>query len=492
AAVPAQQTLEAGGLLDEILEKGGVREAQQKENLTKAFKDWMSKVLEESDNIVDADAQKLLDDWIANIDQVVSAQLNEVMHDPKFQKLEASWRGLKYLVDNTITGPDLRIKVLNVGREELASDFEAAGAIERSHMYHKIVESEYGQAGGKPYGILIGDYEFGWKPEDLYLLREVGKIAAMAHAPFVGGVSPRMLDLDRFEEMKGPNTYADVFATGKQYIEWRDFRDSPDSRYVALTMPRVLSRLPYGKDTKKVAEFDYEEAVDGRDHTKYLWMNAAWAYAARITDAFAKTGWLADTRGFEGGGKVEGLPVHLYRTDSGDLAQKCPTEIQIPDWRELELSNLGFLPLIHWKDTSYAVFMGAQTSQKPKEYFGPDGVQATENAALSAKLNYILCVSRFAHFLKVLARRMIGRAISRERLEEILNEFIKTAVVEDPYKLPESERAKYPLKEARVEVQPVKGRPGWYEMKAWLLPHLHLEGLTAAMHLVSQLPAKKG
>jgi type VI secretion system protein ImpC len=488
APAPVTETVQAGAMLDQLLKEGGIRTAPQKEQYQEHFRNWLGKVLGSAD-LVDADALDLLDTWISQIDQLLSAQLNEVMHHADFQKLEGSWRGLQYLVKESITGPDLRIKVMNITTKELIKDFES-GTLERTQMYHKVVESEYGQAGGKPYGMLVGDYDFGWGPEDMFLLREMSKLAASAHAPFVAAASPRLFDLDSFEDLKGPNAYADVFAFGKQYIEYRDFRDSPDSRYVALTMPRVLARQPYGKATKKIEAFDYEEGVDGRRHDKYLWMNSAWAYAARVTDAFSKDGWLARTRGYEGGGKVENLPVHLFRTDKGDLAQKCPTEIQIPDWRELELSNLGMLPLVHWKDTSYAVFMGAQTTNKPKEYFGPDGVAATENAALSAKINYILCVSRFAHYLKVLARRWIGSQVTREKLEANLNEWVKQYVAANPENLSERTRGQYPLAEARVEVANVPGRPGWYEMVAFLRPHLHLEGLTASMRLVSQMPAK--
>ena len=271
-----------------------------------------------------------------------------------------------------------------------------------------------------------------------------------------------------------------------EYAKWKSFRESEDSRYVALTLPHVLGRLPYGANFKRVEEFNFEEFVDGKDHDKYLWMNAAWAYGARITDAFAKYGWMARTRGVEGGGKVEGLPVHTFPTDDGDVAMKCPTEIAISDRREFELSNLGFLPLLHSKNRDFAVFMGAQSAQKPKQYFDP---AANANAELSAKFNYIMCVSRFAHYLKVMARDKIGSFMEVNDCSVWLNNWINNYCV-NPAGASEETKAKRPLADAKVEVREVPGKPGWYEAVAHLRPHFQLETLTTSLRLVAEVPKK--
>jgi len=312
----------------------------------------------------------------------------------------------------------------------------------------------------------------------------ISQVAAAAHAPFVAAASPKMFNFDRFTELTAPRDLAKIF-DGVEYAAWKSFRESEDSRYVGLTLPHVLGRLPYGEDFARVTEFNFEEAVDGKDSDKYLWMNAAWAYAARITDAFAKYGWMAHTRGVEGGGKVEGLPVHTFPTDDGDVAMKCPAEIAISDRREFELSNLGFLPLLHSKGRDFAVFMGAQSTQKPKTYFDAD---ANANAELSAKFNLLLCTSRFAHYLKVMARDKIGSFMEVSDVEKWLNDWISNYVV-NPMGAGEETKAKRPLSEARVEVREVKGKPG-YEAVAYLRPHFQLETLTTSMRLVAEVPKR--
>jgi len=437
--------------------------------------------------VVSKDAEQNIKYWIKEIDKKLSAQLNEVMHAPEFQKLESTWRGLHYLIMQSETGESLKIRVLNATKRELFRDLEKAVEFDQSQLFKKIYEEEYGQLGGEPYGLLVGDYEFSREAEELSLLQNIAKVAAASHAPFIAAPAPTMFGMDRFTELSNPRDLAKIFQS-VEYTGWKSFRESEDSRYAALAMPRVLARLPYGAKFKRVDEFDFEEEVDGTNHDKYLWMSAAWAYATRITDAMAKFGWMARTRGVEGGGKVEGLPVHTFPTDDGEVAMKCPTEIAITDRREFELSNLGFLPLVHCKGRDYAAFMGAQSCQKPKTYFSAD---ANANAELSAKFNYIMCVSRFAHYLKVMARDKIGSFMEVKDCERWLNSWIMNYVLANPDSASEEAKAKSPLADARVDVREVKGKPGWYEAVAYLRPHFQLETLTTSMRLVAEVPQKK-
>ena len=414
--------------------------------------------------------------WIGEIDKKLSSQLNEILHHEEFQKLESTWRGLHYLVHQTETGEALKIRVLNVTKKDLFKDLEKAAEFDQSSLFKKIYEEEYGQLGGQPYGMLVGDYDFGRGAEDIQLLKMISNVAAAAHAPFVSAAASKMFNLDRYDELSKPRDLAKIFDS-VEYAAWKSFRESEDSRYVALTLPRVLARLPYGQEFKKVSEFNFEEDVDGTNHDKYLWMNAAWAYATRITDAFAKYGWMARTRGVEGGGKVEGLPVHTFPTDDGDVAMKCPTEIAISDRREFELSNLGFMPLLHSKGRDFAVFMGAQSCQKPKTYFDP---AANSNAELSAKFNLLLCTSRFAHYLKIMARDKIGSFMEVNDCSVWLNKWISNYCV-NPAGPPVTNQGRAvsgPLPDAKVEVREVAGKPGWYEAVAYLRPHFQMEALT--------------
>src|SRR5690606_24640534 len=350
------------------------------------------------------DTEAMINARIAQIDHLISIQLNEIMHHEEFQKLEASWRGLKYLLDQTETSSMLKIKVLNVSKKELLKDLQKAPEFDQSALFKKVYEEEYGVFGGAPFGALIGDYEFGRSGQDVELLEKVSQVAAAAHAPFLSAASPEMFNLDSFTQLDAPRDLAKIFDT-TEYAKWKAFRDSEDSRYVALTVPRMLLREPYGRDTVPIEAFDYEEKVDGTDHSKYLWGNAAWALGARVTQAFAKYGWCATIRGVESGGLVEGLPVHNFRTDSGDVVMKCPTEVPITDRREKELADLGFVPLVHCKGTPKAAFFSVQSGNKPKVY---DKDAATANARLSAQLPYIFAVSRFAHYLKSMMRDKIG------------------------------------------------------------------------------------
>lgn len=484
AQAASATTTQEGGLLDQILDHTKSLDAQERDRNRSYIEQFVRNVVT-PDQVVSKDVEANIKFWIAELDKKLSAQLNEVMHDAAFQKLEGTWRGLHYLIQQSETGESLKIRVLNVSKKDLLKDLEKAVEFDQSTLFKKAYEEEYGQLGGEPYGLLVGDYEFSRHPEDISLLKLVSNVAAAAHAPFVSAADSKMFSMDAYTELANPRDLAKIFQ-GVEYASWRSFRESEDARYVALTMPRVLGRLPYGQDFKPVEEFDFEEFVDGKDHSKYLWMNASWAYAARITDSFAKYGWFAKIRGVEGGGVVEGLPVHTFPTDDGDVAMKCPTEIAISDRREFELSNLGFLPLLHAKNRDFAVFMGAQSCQKPKTYFDP---AANSNAELSAKFNYILCVSRFAHYLKVMARDKIGSNMEVSECERWLNQWLSNYVC-DPTIAGDETKAKCPLADARVEVREVAGKPGWYEAVAYLRPHFQLETLSASMRLVAEVPKK--
>ncbi len=427
---------------------------------------------------------------IAAIDQAMSKQLSAIMQNEKFQKLEGSWRGLHHLVMNSETSSQLKIRMLNISKKELNKDLIKAVEFDQSQTFKKIYESEFGTAGGEPYAALIGDYEFSGHPDDLDLLTNMSNIAAAGFCPFISAASPQMFGFESFTELSKPRDLEKIFDSA-EYIKWRSFRDSDDSRFVTLTMPRVLARLPYGQATKPIEAFNFEEAevtADGKhlesDHDSYCWMNAAYSMGTTLTKAFAEYGWCTSIRGAEGGGKVEGLPSHVFVSDDGDMDQKCPTEIGITDRREAELSKLGFLPLCHYKNTDYAVFFGAQTTQKPKQFDDPD---ASANAAISARLPYIMATSRIAHFLKVMARDKVGSFMEASDAEEWLNSWISKYVNATPGASAEM-KARFPLAEANVEVKEVPGQPGVYSAVAWLRPWLQMEELTASLRLVANIP----
>jgi len=485
AAGAAATTTEAPSLLDQVISATRPQDRQESDRARGYFKQFLDQVVQPG-QVVSKDVEQNIKFWIAQLDKKLSDQLNEVLHHPDYQKLEGTWRGLKYLVNNSETGESLKIKVMNVGKKDLLKDMEKASEFDQSATFKKIYEEEYGQLGGEPYGMLVGDYEFGRSPEDQSLLKKMSQVAAASHAPFVAAASPKMFNMDSFTELTAPRDLTKIFE-GVEFAQWKSFRESEDSRYVALTMPRVLARLPYGANTNPVAEFNFEETVDGKEHDKYQWMNSSWAYAARVTGAFSTDGWFMRTRGVEGGGKVEGLPIHTFPTDDGDTAMKTPTEIAISDRREFELSNLGFMPLLHSKNRDFAVFMGAQSAQKPKTYFD---AAANANAELSTKFNYMLSISRFAHYLKVMARDKIGSMMETEEVARWLNTWIMNYVVGNPETASEDTKAKKPLAAAEIRVQEVKGKPGWYEAVAYLRPHYQLETLSTSMRLVAEIPKK--
>ncbi|MEJ5210454.1 MAG: type VI secretion system contractile sheath large subunit [Burkholderiales bacterium] len=424
-----------------------------------------------------------IDARVAELDRLLSDQLNAIMHHPDFQRLEASWRGLHYLVSHSETGPMLKIRVLNASKRDLLKDFRSAAEFDQSALFKKIYEEEYGTFGGAPYGALIGDFEFSRHPEDFYLLEEISHVAAAAHAPFIAAAAPSLFGLDSFTDIGKPRDLSKIFDT-VEYAKWKSFRESDDARYVGLVLPHILGRLPYGRDTVPLEEFNFEEDVDGTDHGKYLWANAAYAFGARLTDAFANYGWLAAIRGVEGGGLVEDLPTHTFRTDEGEIALKCPTEVAITDRNEKLLSDLGFIALVHCKNTDYAAFFSGQSVQKPKTY-NTDAANA--NARLSAQLPYVFAASRIAHYMKAIMRDKIGSFASRENVQQYLNTWLAQYVLLDDSASQEA-KAKYPLREARVDVVEVPGKPGVYRAAAFLRPHFQLDELTISLRLVAELP----
>ena len=377
----------------------------------------------------------------------------------------------------------LKVRVLNVSKKELVKDLEKAVEFDQSALFKKVYEEEYGMFGGAPFGALIGDYEFGKHPEDISLLEKISNVAAASHAPFISAGNAELLNLESFTQLDQPRDLAKIFDT-MEYAKWKSFRESEDSRYVGLCLPHILMRLPYGEATAPVEAFRFEEDVDGKQHQKYLWGNAAYAFATRLTDAFAKFSWCAAIRGVEGGGLVEGLPAHTFKTDDGDIALKCPTEIAITDRREKELSDLGFIPLVHCKGTDYAAFFGAQSCQKAKKY---DSDAANANARLSTQLQYIFAVSRFAHYLKHMMRDKVGSFMSRSDCERFLNKWIMNYVTADDNASP-SVKAQYPLRDARIDVAEIPGKPGCYRAIAFLKPHFQLDELTVSLRLVADLP----
>jgi type VI secretion system protein ImpC len=479
----AETTLGETPLLDQIVDEG--RFTQDTSSLARGrdlIKEFVAQVLE-GHLAVTRDTETSIQARIAEIDQLISKQLNEILHQSSFQKLEGTWRGIRYLLDQSETGTMLKIKLLNASKRELLRDLQRAPEFDQSSLFKKVYEEEFGVFGGAPFAAMVGDYEFGRGPEDIDLLRRVSQVAASAHAPFLSAAAPELLNLTGFTQLGLPRDIAKIFDS-TEYAKWKSFRQTEDSRYVALTLPRVLARLPYGREINQVDGFDFEEDVDGSDHSKYLWSNAAYSLAARLTDAFAKYGWTAAIRGVEGGGLVEDLPAHNFLTDGGDVALKCPTETQITDRREKELADQGLVPLVHCKGTDYAAFFSVQSANKPKLY---DSESANANARLSAQLPYIFAMSRFAHYLKAIMRDKIGSFSSREECQTFLNRWISKYVLADD-SASQAAKARLPLREASIQVTDVPGKPGAYRAVAFLRPHFQLDELSISLRLVADLP----
>lgn len=439
----------------------------------------------------DKNLTRTINNAIGAIDKAISEQLSEVMHNEKFQQLEGSWRGMHHLVSNTETGSGMKIRMMNVSKRELFKDLDKAVEFDQSQIFKKMYESEFGTAGGEPYGAMIGDYELSNHPDDIELLSKMSNVAAASFCPFITAAGAGMFGFEDFTELSKPRDLGKIFDS-KDYIKWRSFRESEDSRFVNLVMPRSLARLPYGKSTKPVDEFDFEEfPLDESGmssevaHDDYSWMNAAYVMGTTLTRSFSENGWCTAIRGAEGGGKVEGLPTHLFKSDDGDVDQKCPTEIGITDRREAELAKQGFLPLCHFKNTDYSVFFGAQTTQDPKTYNDPD---ATANASISSRLPYIMSTARIAHYLKVMARDKVGSFMEAGDAEKWLNKWIAQYTNGNPEASAEM-KAKYPLREARIEVQEIPGSPGSYNAVAHLRPWLQMEELTTSLRMVANIPS---
>lgn len=426
---------------------------------------------------------------IAEIDRKLTDQVNLILHNERFQQLESAWRGLNYLVSNTETDEQLKIRVLNISKKDLGKTLKKYKGVawDQSPIFKKLYEQEYGQLGGEPYGCLVGDYHFDHTPMDVELLGQMAQVAAAAHAPFIAGGAPSLMGMDSWQELANPRDLAKIFAA-PDYAAWRSLRESDDAKYVGLAMPRFLARLPYGAKTNPVEEFDFEEETVGGDHSRYAWANSAYAMAVNVNRSFKLYGWCSSIRGVESGGAVEGLPVHTFPSDDGGVDMKCPTEIAISDRREAELANCGLMPLIHRKNTDIAAFIGAQSLQKPTEYQDPD---ATANARLAARLPYLFASCRFAHYLKCMVRDKVGSFKERADMERFLSDWIQQYVLANPGTVGEEMKARKPLAAAEVKVEDIEGNPGYYAAKFYLRPHYQLEGVNVTLSLVSRLPSQK-
>jgi len=473
-------------LLDRIIQEGKMAaEPSQSVYAKKLLGQFATQILDEGmKSAPDKGVVAMINERIAEIDQILTDQLNAIMHHPDFQALESSWIGLRDMVFGTETSTTLKLRLMNVTKKELLKDLETAVDHDMSVLFKKVYEEEYGTFGGNPYSLLIGDYYFGRHPQDMALLQRISKVAAAAHTPFITAVAPTMFDMTSFTDLGVPRDLSKIFESA-ELTTWRSFRDSEDSRYVSMVLPRYAARLPYGAKTKPVDSFNFEEYVDGRDHSKYLWGNSCYQLGLRITDAFAKYNWTTAIRGVEGGGKVSGLTAHTFKTDDGDVVLKCPTEVTITDRREKELNDLGFISIVNSKGSDFAAFFGGQTTNKPRVY---NLDTANANAALSSRLPYVLAASRFAHYLKVIMRDKIGSFQTKDSVESYLNTWLSQYVLLDA-NATQGEKARFPLAEGRVDVVEVPGRPGAYQATVFLRPHFQMEELTTSIRLVAELPA---
>ena len=481
-------TAEPGTILDQIFNEGRlVRDAHQTDGARSMLEGFIEEATKASGTRVHGNAKRAIAERIAALDRLISAQVNEVLHHEKFQRLEASWRNLHKLVSDNELSSTMRVRVFNCRRKELTRDFARAPGFDQSIFFKNVYESEFGTLGGLPYTALISDMEFGRSPMDIEFLRNMASVSAMAHAPFIAGANPGLLDLDSFTELDRPIDLAKIFESSEMGA-WNSLRDSPDSRYLVLTAPRTLVRQPWGPDSAPIEEFDFVEDVDGQDHDKYLWGPSSWALGGLIMKSFAEYGWPSAIRGTESGGKVANLPLHAFPSLSGTRITKCPTETTITDRREKELSDQGIIGMCHARNTDYAVVFSGSTVNRPAKY---NNAEADANARLSASLPYILACARFAHYLKSLMRDKVGGFTSRQEVERVLNDWISQYVTSDDA-ASHSTKARYPLRDARVLVREVPGKPGAYTAVAHLRPHFQLEELTASLRLVADLPVAAG
>jgi len=496
--MPEKTTAQSTGSLAEtvelddfqkLLDKNfGISSDPQRERVASAVQTLAQQALSET-ALISKDAYDSIQAIIAELDKKMSEQLNVILHHEDFKTLEGSWRGLHHLVTNTETDEMLKIRVLNVSKKEVGRTLKKfkGTAWDQSPLFKKIYGEEYDMPGGFPYGCLIGDYYLDHTQPDVEILQGMAQIAASCHCPFIAGAAPSLMMMQSWQELNNPRDLTKIFET-PDYAPWKSLRESEDSRYIGLGMPRFLSRLPYGAKTNPVDDFDFEEDAEGGDHSKYVWSNAAYAMGTNITRAFKLYGWCARIRGKESGGIAEDLPCHTFPTTDGGMDMKCPTEIGIGDRREKELAKNGLMPLSHYKNTDYAVFMGAQSLQKPQQYYEAD---ATANANLSARLPYLFAACRFAHYLKCMVRDKIGSYMECADMQNWLNNWIQNYVVANPQDAGEETKAKKPLAAAYAAVEEVEGDPGAYTAKFWLRPHYQLESLNVSLRLVARLPSRK-
>ena len=494
----ADQQIQSDALSGLAVERGDFASLLQKEFKPKSeeARDEVSRAVQtlaqqalSQTQLINADVLKSIEAIIAELDRKLSEQINLIIHHEDFQKLEGAWRGLSYLVNNTETDETLKVRVMNITKGDLGKTLKRykGTAWDQSPIFKKVYTEEYDQFGGHPFGCLVGDYFFDHSAPDVEILGEMAKIAAASHAPFIAGANPNTMQMGSWQELANPRDLTKIFGT-PEYAAWRSLRESEDSRYIGLAMPRFLSRLPYGAKTNPVEAFDFEEETGGGDHGKYTWSNSAYAMAVNINRSYKLYGWGTSIRGVESGGAVEGLPAHTFPTDDGGVDMKCPTEIAISDRREAELAKNGFMPLVHRKNSDFAAFIGAQSLQKPAEYDDPD---ATANANLAARLPYLFSCCRFAHYLKCIVRDKIGSFQERKDMERWLNDWITNYVDGNPESSSQETKARRPLAAAEVVVEEVEGNPGYYTSKFFLRPHYQLEGLTVSLRLVSKLPSAK-
>ncbi|MEX3931762.1 type VI secretion system contractile sheath large subunit [Paraburkholderia phymatum] len=484
----AEGTLEMSDFANLLQKEFKPKSEKAKEAVETAVRTLAEQALRDT-AVISSDVLATIEGLIAQIDKKLTDQINLVIHSEEFQKVESAWRGLHYLVNNTETDESLKIRVMNISKGELYKTLKKykGTAWDQSPFFKKLYEEEYGQFGGEPYGALVADYYFDNSGPDVDLLTQIAKISAAAHAPFIAGADPAVMLMDSWQELANPRDLTKIFQT-PEHAAWRSLRESEDSRYIGLAMPRFLARAPYGAKTNPVDEFDFEEDTAGADSGKYAWANAAYAMATNINRSFKMYGWCSRIRGIESGGAVEGLPVHSFPTDDGGVDMKCPTEIAISDRREAELAKNGFMPLVHKKNSDFAAFIGAQSLHKPAEYEDAD---ATANANLAARLPYLFACSRFAHYLKCIVRDKIGSFKEKDDMQRWLQNWILQYVDGDPAHSSEESKARRPLAAAEVVIEEVEGNPGYYTSKFFLRPHYQLEGLTVSLRLVSKLPSAK-
>ena len=477
-------TVSTAPTFDHYTNNTALSESATNERISVAINVFL-KMIQDSSQTVDRLDKSLLDFHIAKLDKLISNQLDNILHHPEFQAIESTWRGLKFLVDRTDFRQNVKIDVLDVSKEALIRDFEDSPEVIQSGLYSHTYINEYDTPGGQPFASIISAYEFNRSPQDIELLRNISKVSAAAHMPFIGSVGPEFFGKETMEEVASIKDIGNYFDRA-EYIKWNSFRNTDDARYIGLTLPRFLARLPYGSDTVPVRSFNYSEEVKGPDHNRYLWSNATFAFAANMVRSFIKNGWCVQIRGPQAGGLIENLPIHLYDLGSG-AQMKIPTEVLIPETREFEFANLGFVPLSFYKNHDFACFFSANSTQKPALY---DTKEATANSRINSRLPYIFLLSRLAHYLKLIQRENIGMTKDRRVLEVEMNNWIQNLVTEmtDPS---DELQASHPLRQAKVIVEDIEDNPGFFKIKLFVIPHFQIEGMDINLSLVSQMPKAK-